>query len=135
MAQPTQRMDSAQLLRTRWMPVALYVALIFTVSAQAGLSVPGAFEWRDKIAHTLEYGVLGFLVFRAARDTWPSAPILRRMVLAALAVAALGAVDERFQAGVPGRDSSVYDWFADATGATLSQIIGWALSKRRREGA
>jgi VanZ family protein len=127
-------MDGSRLLRTRWLPVAVYVALIFSLSAQAGLTVPGTFEWRDKIAHTLEYGVLGFLVFRAARDTWPNAPVLRRMILAALAVATLGAIDEYFQAFVPGRDSTVYDWYADATGATLSQIICWALAKRR-EGA
>ena len=134
MAHPTQRMDGGRLLRTRWLPVAAYVALIFTLSAQAGLSVPGTFKWRDKIAHTIEYGLLGGLVFRAARETWPAVAVRRRILVSALAVAAVGAIDERFQATVPGRDSSVYDWYADATGATLSQLIGWALT-RRREGA
>lgn len=129
-----QRLEGTRLLRTRWLPVAAYVALIFTLSAQAGLTVPGTFEWRDKLAHTIEYGLLGLLVFRAVRDTWPGVPAVRRVLLSALAIAALGGIDERFQAGVPGRDSSVYDWYADATGATLSQIIAWALSKRR-EGA
>ena len=128
-----RRLSGAALLRARWLPVAGYVALIFFLSSQPGLTVPGEFKLRDKIAHCLEYGGLSFLVFRAVRDTWPSAPAARRLLLAALSVAALGAVDERFQASVPGRDSSVYDWMADATGATLAQVIGWALSRRRKE--
>ena len=132
MAHPTQRMDGGRLLRTRWLPVAAYVALIFTLSAQAGLTIPGTLKWRDKIVHTIEYGLLGGLVFRAARDTWPTVAVQRRVLASALAVAAVGAIDERFQGSVPGRDSSVYDWYADATGATLSQFIGWALTRRRK---
>lgn len=134
LANGDRRRDGSWLLRTRWLPVVAYVALIFTLSAQPGLRVPGEFENRDKLAHLCEYGGLGWLVFRAARDTWPTAPRRRRMLVAALAVSAVGACDEVFQSHVPGRDSSVYDWAADTAGATLAQVVGMALS-RRREGA
>ena len=133
MANHTQRMDGGRLLRTRWLPVVGYAALILTLSAQPNLRVPGTFENRDKLAHLCEYGGLGWLVFRAVRDTWPGVPRLRRMLAAALAVSAFGAGDEWFQSHVPGRESSVYDWAADTAGATLAQVVGMALS-RRREG-
>ena len=114
----------------RWLAVLGYVAVIFTLSAQPGLTVPGTFQYRDKFAHILEYGGLGVLVWRAARATWPNEPLLKRALLAVLAISALGACDEKFQASVPMRESSVYDWMADTTGALLSQL--WGLSRASR---
>jgi len=121
-------------LLLRWLPVLAYLAVIFTLSAQPNLQVPGTFAYRDKYAHLLEYGGFGWLVFRAARDTWPRAGAVRRALLALLAVSAVGACDEKFQASVPGRESSVYDWLADTTGAGLSQLLANAprLARLRR---
>jgi VanZ family protein len=126
-----RRMNDGRTLVARWAAVAAYVALIFVLSSQPSLSLPGTFELRDKIAHVCEYGALGLLVWRAAAVTWPTAPPLKRAVLAAIAVAAVGAADERYQATVPGRFSDLYDWIADATGAVLAQGIGMALERRR----
>src|SRR5262245_65272352 len=92
--------------RTRWLLVIAYVALILALSSIPGLHVPGTFEYRDKLAHVLEYGGLGWLVWRAAATTWSGAPRPLRAVLVALAASAVGGADERYQAGVPGRDSS-----------------------------
>lgn len=136
MANGTEHMDGGRLFRARWLPVLAYVALIFTLSAQPGLHVPGTFEYRDKLAHVFEYGGLGWLAHRAVRDSWPAASATRRVLLTILAVSALGAIDEKFQAGVPGRDSSAYDWMADTIGATLAQGLALALarsSERRGE--
>jgi len=118
----------------RWLAVAAYVVLIFLLSAQPGLHVPGTFVYRDKVAHILEYGGLGMLVWLAARDTWPTQKPLNRAFLVLLAVMALGAIDEKFQAGIPGRESSVYDWLADATGALLAQLWGLSREMRREVG-
>ena len=123
--------SGGRLFRTRWLPVLAYVALIFTLSAQPHLVIPGTYEYRDKLAHLLEYGGLGWLVQRAARDTWPTAGRVRRLVLGMAAASALGAADEKFQAIIPGRESSVYDWLADTTGATLVQLVVLAREKRR----
>ena len=128
-----EHVDVSQGLRLRWVAVFLYVALIFILSAQPGLAVPGTFEYRDKLAHTLEYGGLSWLVERAARATWPAVPALRRAAFAVLAISALGVCDELFQAGVPGRDSTPLDWLADTFGATLGQA--WGLVRARRGGA
>ena len=121
-------------LRMRWLTVAGYVAVIFLLSAQPGLHVPGTFVYRDKMAHFLEYGGLGTLVWLAARDTWPTLKPLNRALLVLLACMALGAIDERFQAGIPGRESSVYDWLADSTGALLAQLWGLSREMRREVG-
>jgi VanZ family protein len=126
-----ERADGGQRFRRYWLPVLAYVALIFTLSAQPGLHVPGEFEYRDKLAHLLEYGGLGWLTYRAARNTWPQAAFVRRALLAAVTVSALGASDELFQSRIPGRDSSVYDWAADSLGASLAQLLGLTLDKRR----
>jgi len=118
----------------RWLAVAAYVAVIFILSAQPGLSVPGTFEYRDKVAHILEYGGLGMLVWLAARDTWPTQKPLNRAILVLLAISALGACDEKFQAGIPGRESSAYDWLADTSGALLAQLWGLSREMRREVG-
>ena len=118
----------------RWLMVAAYVALIFILSAQPGLTIPGTWEYRDKIAHILEYGGLGFLAWLAARATWPTQKPLNRAVLVLLACSALGACDEQFQAFIPLRESSAYDWLADTTGALLAQLWGLSREMRREVG-
>jgi VanZ family protein len=118
----------------RWLAVAGYVAMIFFLSAQPYLSVPGTFEYRDKVAHILEYGGLGFLVWLAARFTWPTQKPINRAIIVLLAISALGACDEIFQAGIPGRESSPYDWMADTTGALLAQLWGLSREMRREVG-
>jgi VanZ family protein len=117
-----------------WLYVAAYVALIFTLSAQPGLKIPGTWEYRDKVAHLSEYFGLGFLVWRAARATWPAQKPLNRALLVWLGCMALGAMDEKFQASIPGRDSSIYDWFADTGGALLAQLWGLSREMRREVG-
>ena len=132
MPTPAQHTDVARIARIRWVAVILYVALIFILSAQPGLVIPGEFELRDKIAHTIEYAGLGWLVERASRTTWPNVPASKRALIAVVAISALGVCDEIFQAGVPGRDSTVYDWMADTLGGVLGQL--WGLARARRGG-
>lgn len=110
------------MLWTHWLPVAAYVALVFTLSAQPNLQVPFRFENSDKLAHLSEYGVLGFLVARALRAAFPDRRLAAVMTGAAIAVMAVGALDEKFQSFVPGRDSSPFDWCADALGALFAQL-------------
>lgn len=94
----------------------LYMGVIYLVSAQPGSAVGLPSPW-DKLAHLVEYALLGFLLGRATeRPGW------------AWALAALyGASDEFHQGFVPGREVSLWDWLADAAGAGLGS---W-LSARR----
>jgi VanZ family protein len=105
-----------------WLPVLAYVLLIFVVSAQPRLRSPMRFQNADKIAHVLEYGVLGFLLTRALRTL----PALGGALPAGVAAVAIGVsvagADELLQRFVPGRQSSVRDLVADAIGLSLSQL-------------
>ena len=88
-----------------WLPILAYVALIFTLSSQPRLASPFHFTEGDKLAHTLEYGglaavMIGFLI---------------------------AAADEFWQSHVPGRFSTVLDWFADANGLVLAQLAFLAI--------
>lgn len=121
-----------RLLTTRWLLVVLYVVVIFALSAQPGLKVPGDFLLKDKVAHALEYAGLSFLMHRAARGSWPEIPAGRRVLLTLIAIAFCGVADELFQMMIPNRDSSPLDWLADMTGATLVQLVLLARERARR---
>jgi VanZ family protein len=125
------RQGLGRLFNRRWLFVLAYLTLVFVLSAQPNLHVPGDVPYRDKYAHLLEYGGLSWLVYRAVRGSWPAAGATRRVLLSILALSAVGALDEKSQAGVPGRDSSAYDWMADTVGVSLVQVVSAVLEKRR----
>jgi VanZ family protein len=104
---------------TAWLPVAVWAAVIFTLSSIPSLD-SGLGSWDAilrKLAHLVEYGVLGALLYRA----------LRREP-AAMAVGSLYAVtDEVHQAFVSGRQGSPLDWFIDTVGVVAGVLL---LSRR-----
>ena len=106
-----------------WVPVFAYVAVIFTLSAQPYLSPPLHFQNSDKFFHMLEYGGLSFLLSRGLRATARIRLALTTALIVVLIGAGVAASDELFQAHVPGRDSSLQDWFGDVTGLLLAQIV------------
>jgi VanZ family protein len=126
-----ERNTVGRLLTPRWVFVVLYIAVIFFLSAQPGLKLPGDFLFKDKIAHALEYTGLSLLMFWAARGSWPLTPPSRRVLWTLLAIAGLGVMDELFQSTVPGRDSSPFDWMADLFGACVGQFVSLAVARRR----
>lgn len=118
--------------RCAWALVAAWAALIF-----AGSSIPGSALAAgpavgfDKVAHALEYGVLGALTTRALMIAPGLAPALAALCGAALA-ALYGVSDEWHQSFVPGRFASGADLVADAVGAAAgAAVVLW----RRKEGA
>ncbi len=127
-----ERKDDGQLWNGRWLLVLVYVAVIFFLSAQPGLKVPGDILFKDKIVHALEYAGLSLLTHGAVRRSWPSVPASRRIALTLLAIAVVAVCDELFQSLIPDRDSSPFDWLADVLGATLVQAWCWARESARR---
>jgi hypothetical protein len=92
-----------------WGPVVGYCTLIFLVSAQSDLSLP-AFPSSDsdKVAHGLEYVVLGILWARAVKASWPHWTFLLVLASISLFTGLYGVIDEWHQLYVPGRFS---DWW------------------------
>jgi len=106
-----------------WLPVLAYVALIFAVSSRPNLKAPLRFRNADKLVHVLEYGGLGVLSARALGSTSRFHGALRGGSMALILGMVVGASDELFQAGVPGRQSSVLDFLADTLGLALALLF------------
>lgn len=97
----------------------LYVLVIFAVSSIPSLRTPGPeFISKDKIAHIVEYSVLGALVFRAVGWRVSRSRAAAFLFVFALC-ASVAAADELYQSFIPGRSMSALDWAADALGAAV----------------
>ena len=125
-----------------WLPVLVWMVLILTLSGQSELPTranpaTGATirttYMTAKMAHLVEYGVLGGLLLRAARAPGGglAIPTARAAVWAVVAATAFGAGDEVRQSFVPARSPSLVDVVIDATSA-LVVVGGWLAWQRRR---
>lgn len=115
-----------------WLPVLGYITLIFGVSSISNLPGPANIPHLDKVAHFLEYGLLGFLGGRAFRHSGPG--FLRKFWFgfAIIAGVAVGFCDEWFQSTVPGRTRSSFDFLADVIGATFGQFALFVVENKWR---
>lgn len=124
-----RRQSARHILIAFWLPVLFYVCLIFALSSQPNLKPPMDFKYSDKLAHTIEYGILGLLLARAVRATaqleWPLTAALLALSLGMI----VGISDEVFQSLIPGRDSSAFDFLADTSGLALAQLIYLAFTR------
>ena len=106
-----------------WLPVLVYVTIIYSLSAQPNLKPPIRFPNADKFYHLLEYFGLGVLLARALRATLRvRVPLFAAMMALGIGMT-IGASDEIFQSFVPGRDSSVFDFAADSIGVMIAQLV------------
>lgn len=113
----------------RALPAILYMAAIFLASSLPGDAI--GFEFDDRVAHFLEYFVLGaLLVFFAASLRGGTGRGAAALILAFVALHA--AADEIHQAFVPRRDPSVKDWLFDMAGAATA-VAALRLATRRRD--
>ncbi len=103
-----------------WLPVLLWMGAIFIGSSIGPVPQVGG-EETDKVthrlAHVIEFGVLGALVLRA---TSQGKPPTKREVLLTLAIVGLyGASDEFHQRFTPGRASEGLSVLFDVAGGAL----------------
>jgi VanZ family protein len=140
-----------------WLPVVVWMSLIFTASSDLGSSqhtsriLAPFLNWLfphlsgkmvdlivfavRKCAHLTEFGVLALLIWRALRkpvkgDSRPWSWVEARLVI--LLVALYAASDEFHQLFVPSRDAAVRDVMIDTTGAVVSLLLLWAIGRWRR---
>ena len=139
---------------TRYAPLILWTAVIFTASTTAGASqntsiiIRPLLEWLfpaapaatldiyhgyiRKLAHFTEYGVLGFL---AARAFWYSSrAILRKFwfVWAFLFVAFVASFDEYNQSFNAARTGSIYDSLIDASSGLFAIAVFYIFNLRKK---
>lgn len=104
----------------RWLPLLLWMALIFLASDQQSQQIPSFGIWDlifKKGAHFLAYLVMALLAHRAVTHT--SKPTLWAFLVAA----GYAISDEWHQTFVPTRDGNLVDVFIDGLGAAAGLII------------
>lgn len=106
-----------------WVPTIGYCLLIFVLSSKSkGVYMPSPFGV-DKVAHFVEYGVLGFLLARLianVQSTFSKGFLLGLVVILATLY---GISDEVHQAFVPGRNASPWDVAADGLGGLMGAVV------------
>jgi len=121
-----------RILSLYWLPLFLYVALIFAVSS---FSSPAPFTFPDKLAHFIEYALLAAMLVRALRSNTHLERWWLAGLLSVFAVAILGGLDEWYQSTVPGRQSDILDLAADVCGGVVGAglyLIGQRLWTRQK---
>jgi VanZ family protein len=138
-----------------WLPVLLWMSLIFGFSTDVGSSshtsriIGPILRWLipdisdaaiervqlvvRKGAHLTEYAILGALAWRAVRQPRreDQRPWQMRYALAAVAIATLfAASDEWHQSTVPSRQGQVSDVFIDGLGASAGLVAVWWIGRQ-----
>jgi len=121
---------SSDLLRwARWLPAAVWMAIIFYLSHQSNPAGTGP-SVEPFLAHIVFYAVLGVLLFAALAGRTSGKTLVLPAFLAIALATLYGASDEVHQAFVEGRTASEWDLAADAAGAILG--IGMAFVTARQ---
>lgn len=103
-----------------WLPVVLWMGVIFTFSSFPTKKAGGVY-WLDfiikKTAHLIEYGFLTILNYRALKAYGVNN---KKAAIIAITFSLLyGATDEFHQSFTPGREPRIRDVFIDTIGAGL----------------
>ena len=113
------------------------MAAIFYASSLTDVpGLPGGLS--NYTGHFIGYALLGMLALRGfARARWHGLS-MRAAIWAVALSAAYGITDEFHQSFVPGRQSTVEDWVADALGAVTGVVLVMLMARvirARRPGA
>jgi len=116
-------MTSFKKLSVLWLPLILYMSLMWHLSSRP-IEVPSLdIPFLDKFLHLIEYAIFGFLLARAVSfDAKPDRKIAFSILIIFLAVA-WGALDEYHQSFVETRDANVWDFVFDCCGAGLGNFL------------
>ncbi|NNE86082.1 MAG: VanZ family protein [Alphaproteobacteria bacterium] len=111
-----------------WPVVLVWMGVLYFLSSQPSLPQALAFDFGDKIAHAVAFGILAcFLSFARLPYTLGS---IRRVLLVSVFVFAYGVSDEFHQSFVPGRDASTSDVIADGIGGFVAALLTVWLQRR-----
>ena len=108
-----------------WLALLCWAWGILVLSSLTPQELPdAAFLFWDKANHFLAYALGGWLAASALRVSRPAARITGAAILAVIAVAAFGALDELLQTFTPGRSGGdIFDWTADLLGAVAGAVV------------
>ncbi len=104
------------------------MGIIFKLSSVPGSSLPpmpsdAVDVLAHKSVHFVEYSVLGFLLLRVLRYSYPTTQIAKLMFISAALLFLFGASDEWHQSFVPGRYALVWDVIMDTGYGVLGMFL------------
>ncbi len=109
-----------------WLSVYLYAALIFILSS-ISKCLPGFEEigipFLDKGMHLIEYGIFGYLLARALKNSTLNVIKINFRVAAVLFATLYGFTDEFHQSFVAQRSATLGDVIVDGVGAAIGTMI------------
>ena len=117
-----------------WVPVILWMGVIFFLSTLPESITPGRGVLPDRICHAAEYFVLAFLILFALQRTTPAGFSTSFWVTIAWG-AVYGLSDEIHQLYVPTRNCDVGDLAFDVGGVVVLFLILWVLQRSGKRGA
>lgn len=107
-----------------WLPVLLYVALIFILSGMSAPPVPPGVS--GDLLHYPEFAVLALLLARAFQGSETGFARPKHLLWAFALSVLFGATDEFHQAFVPDRVPDVRDWLHDGIGSAAGVFL-WGI--------
>lgn len=109
-----------------------YGVLITALSSIPGRSFPDIdMLSKDKLIHFVEYMIFALLIFWALRSKIRHSGYFLGLTI--VIGVCYGGLDELYQMLIPGRDSSLYDWYADSAGTVAGGLIAVYWAKRNAE--
>ncbi len=105
-----------------WLPIIIFCAAIFYQSSKPSPQTMPSFIGMDKLLHFTAYGLLGAMMLRALRSSFPDQPTRNLILLSILAAFLYGVSDELHQSFVIFRDGDVFDAIADLCGSVVGVL-------------
>jgi VanZ family protein len=106
-----------------WLPVGLWMGVIFCSSSATGPSLPSLFPNQAVIFHLVVYTVLGWLFSRALQYQKPGIIFTKIVCYTVIFGLLYGFSDEIHQLFVPGRHADFFDLMLDGSGSFVGGYI------------
>jgi VanZ family protein len=106
-----------------WFLSVVWMGFIFFFSSLPGSDIPSLFPSQDVLYHSAAYIMLGFLISRAVRGSWPRLHPSTILLIVFMACLMYGMSDEMHQSFVPGRSVSAKDLYVDAMSGFLGGFL------------
>jgi VanZ family protein len=106
-----------------WIPVLLWMGVIFYFSCLPGKDIPSLFPFQDVLFHIIVYTALACLFYRALKNTYTQLGLLKLIFFTVAFGFIYGLSDEFHQSFVPGRSACAFDLFIDTIGSFMGSLI------------
>ncbi len=110
--------------------VILWGAVLYWLSEQSGLALPGGFAGIDKLEHVVYFAAGGLCFLLGLRLAGFARSTATAIIFTMLFCAIIGALDEWHQTFTPGRSGGDgWDWTADTVGGFIGALLALGVER------